>query len=86
MAITEKHAIALLLTIDKVDAMCFPVVKNSGRHWAFAESHSRVLRNIVSQLADQWIKYLTITDESWFFNLRGYAFVRGRMYDNVEWL
>ena len=73
LAFTEKCALAVLLTVDNVDALSFPVVKNSGQLWDFAEDHSVLLRRIVLQLASEWKKFRSPTDGLWCYNLRGYV-------------
>ena len=72
LAFTEKVAFVVLLRAARLDALCFPVVKNSGQVWNFTETHSVLLRSIVQQLASEWKEFQGTDHVRWFFNLCGY--------------
>ena len=72
LAFTEKVGFAVLLTAARFDAVCFPCVKNSGKVWDFAASHTDLLKSIVQQLAHEWKEFRDSANEPWFFNLLGY--------------
>ena len=72
LTFTEKYAFALLLRGDRIDAVCFPCVKNAGKVWPFAANYSIVLQNIVRQLASEWQPFYSRTKGCWFFNLCGH--------------
>ena len=71
-AFTNKCAFAVLLVGQRVDAVCFPCVKNAGMLWDFVADHNVRLHSILEQLAMEWIEFRTPSGEPWFFNLCGY--------------
>ena len=72
LAFTDKCAFAVVLSSARIDAVCFPAVKNAGRLREFAKHHSGLLRSIVHQIASEWKEFRSPTQGHWFFNLRGY--------------
>ena len=77
VAFTNRCAIAILLRAEMVNAVCFPVVKNSGKLWIFAAVNSARLQSIVDELAFTWKSFQTLNREIFFFNLRGYCCFSG---------
>lgn len=70
---TEKCAFAVVLRADRIDAVCFPCVKNAGQLWGFAEEHGARLHRLALELAQEWQEFQTETGVPWFFNLCGYV-------------
>ena len=77
LAITEKCAFAVLCNAEFVESCCFPCVKNGGQCWDFAADHSEQMRSLVLEVASEWKKFRTYSDDEWYFNLRGFCCYSG---------
>ena len=73
---------AIVFTMEHVaknSAISFVTIKNHTQWWKFAYENTCQLQRIIDAKMTNWKEYSN-KDEEWFFNLRGYIWMRGRMY------
>ena len=84
---TNKCAVALVVNNHFQGGACFPVVKNAGLQWAFAEENTAHLIAIIAQMSKEWAKYRCFDPAGhelfWFFNFCGFACFEG--HEPYQW-
>lgn len=88
---TSGCALAIVVWGSRIASQCFPVVKNQFQWWDFSTENSRALQRLTEKKAEDWAGYewpaLNDSVEPvtvWYFNLRGFVWMRGSMQNIAE--